>query len=248
MDLKGKGRGWGVALEPWAGLILGLKFLVPMLEIHIVCKVLSIIYCHYRDRNCVYLWKWSNLVSRHFRSPESLICSCYIAATYVCFLNCISKTECSGLTGCVLDFGLSKESIDHENKAYSFCGTVEYMAPEVVNRRGHTHSADWWSYGVLMVSGVPYWARSCRFCAFTHCSWADGFVFCLQFEMLTGTLPFQGKDRKETMNMILKWVPGSSVYNFSISTLQEEKKSLICWTHCNHSNDHDWHTVACSMG
>uniref|UniRef100_A0A8C9VYK5 non-specific serine/threonine protein kinase n=1 Tax=Scleropages formosus TaxID=113540 RepID=A0A8C9VYK5_SCLFO len=72
------------------------------------------------------------------------------------------------------DFGLSKESIDHENKAYSFCGTVEYMAPEVVNRRGHTQSADWWSYGVLM------------------------------FEMLTGTLPFQGKDRKETMTMILK--------------------------------------------
>ncbi|XP_052398719.1 ribosomal protein S6 kinase alpha-3 isoform X5 [Carassius gibelio] len=72
------------------------------------------------------------------------------------------------------DFGLSKESIDHENKAYSFCGTVEYMAPEVVNRRGHTYSADWWSYGVLM------------------------------FEMLTGTLPFQGKDRKDTMTMILK--------------------------------------------
>uniref|UniRef100_H3A9Q1 non-specific serine/threonine protein kinase n=1 Tax=Latimeria chalumnae TaxID=7897 RepID=H3A9Q1_LATCH len=72
------------------------------------------------------------------------------------------------------DFGLSKESIDHERKAYSFCGTVEYMAPEVVNRRGHTQSADWWSFGVLM------------------------------FEMLTGTLPFQGKDRKETMTMILK--------------------------------------------
>lgn len=49
------------------------------------------------------------------------------------------------------DFGLSKESIDHEKKAYSFCGTVEYMAPEVVNRRGHTQSADWWSFGVLMV-------------------------------------------------------------------------------------------------
>uniref|UniRef100_A0A670IEK3 non-specific serine/threonine protein kinase n=2 Tax=Podarcis muralis TaxID=64176 RepID=A0A670IEK3_PODMU len=72
------------------------------------------------------------------------------------------------------DFGLSKESIDHEKKAYSFCGTVEYMAPEVVNRRGHTQSADWWSFGVLM------------------------------FEMLTGTLPFQGKDRKETMTLILK--------------------------------------------
>uniref|UniRef100_A0A7N8YQL0 non-specific serine/threonine protein kinase n=1 Tax=Mastacembelus armatus TaxID=205130 RepID=A0A7N8YQL0_9TELE len=77
---------------------------------------------------------------------------------------------------CVLctDFGLSKESVDADKKAYSFCGTVEYMAPEVVNRRGHTQSADWWSLGVLM------------------------------FEMLTGTLPFQGKDRNETMNMILK--------------------------------------------
>uniref|UniRef100_A0A2K6F1I6 non-specific serine/threonine protein kinase n=1 Tax=Propithecus coquereli TaxID=379532 RepID=A0A2K6F1I6_PROCO len=74
----------------------------------------------------------------------------------------------------VVDFGLSKESVDQEKKAYSFCGTVEYMAPEVVNRRGHSQSADWWSYGVLM------------------------------FEMLTGTLPFQGKDRNETMNMILK--------------------------------------------
>ena len=38
-----------------------------------------------------------------------------------------------------------------ENKTFSFCGTVEYMAPEVVNRKGHDSSADWWSYGVLMV-------------------------------------------------------------------------------------------------
>lgn len=61
------------------------------------------------------------------------------------------------------DFGLSKEAIDHEKKAYSFCGTVEYMAPEVVNRQGHTHSADWWSYGVLMVSaqtGVKHSAHA----------------------------------------------------------------------------------------
>ncbi|XP_042570844.1 ribosomal protein S6 kinase alpha-3 [Cyprinus carpio] len=77
------------------------------------------------------------------------------------------------------DFGLSKESIDHENKAYSFCGTVEYMAPEVVNRRGHTYSADF-----IFVYMFP--------------------LKVISFEMLTGTLPFQGKDRKETMTMILK--------------------------------------------
>lgn len=50
------------------------------------------------------------------------------------------------------DFGLSKESIFEEKKTFSFCGTVEYMAPEVVNRKGHGTAADWWSYGVLMVS------------------------------------------------------------------------------------------------
>ena len=49
------------------------------------------------------------------------------------------------------DFGLSKESIFDEKKTFSFCGTVEYMAPEVVNRKGHGTPADWWSYGVLMV-------------------------------------------------------------------------------------------------
>ncbi|KAG1714899.1 Ribosomal protein S6 kinase alpha-1 [Nymphon striatum] len=71
------------------------------------------------------------------------------------------------------DFGLSKEALV-EKKAYSFCGTVEYMAPEVVNRKGHTTAADWWSFGVLM------------------------------FEMLTGVLPFQGANRKDTMTQILK--------------------------------------------
>ena len=73
------------------------------------------------------------------------------------------------------DFGLSKESFEYEKKkAESFCGTVEYMAPEVVSRKGHDHVCDWWSFAVLM------------------------------YEMLTGQLPFTGKDRKDTMQMILK--------------------------------------------
>lgn len=73
------------------------------------------------------------------------------------------------------DFGLSKQPLEKEKSmAYSFCGTVEYMAPEIVNKRGHSFAADWWSFGVLM------------------------------FEMLTGTLPFQGANSKETMTQILK--------------------------------------------
>ncbi|XP_076230989.1 ribosomal protein S6 kinase alpha-5 isoform X2 [Calliopsis andreniformis] len=54
------------------------------------------------------------------------------------------------------DFGLSKEFLPHERdsnaRAYSFCGTIEYMAPEVVRggSAGHDIAVDWWSVGVLI--------------------------------------------------------------------------------------------------
>ena len=63
------------------------------------------------------------------------------------------------------DFGLSK-IIDkkNSNKSYTICGTVQYLAPEIISGEGYNESVDWWSLGVLM------------------------------FEMLTGKLPFKFKD------------------------------------------------------
>ncbi|KAG1684015.1 Ribosomal protein S6 kinase alpha-5 [Nymphon striatum] len=49
------------------------------------------------------------------------------------------------------DFGLSKELLPHEKATYSTCGTIDYMAPEVVRggSSGHSMAVDWWSVGVL---------------------------------------------------------------------------------------------------
>jgi serine/threonine protein kinase len=48
------------------------------------------------------------------------------------------------------DFGLSKENIQGDNLARSFCGTQEYLAPEVLNKLGYGKSCDFWSFGCLL--------------------------------------------------------------------------------------------------
>lgn len=71
------------------------------------------------------------------------------------------------------DFGLAKE-FDENTRSNSMCGTVEYMAPEIVQGRGHDKAADWWSVGILL------------------------------FEMLTGKPPFFGGNRDKIQQKIVK--------------------------------------------
>ena len=47
------------------------------------------------------------------------------------------------------DFGMAKILKENE-KAMSFCGTPEYLAPEIITGEGHNKSCDWWSFGILM--------------------------------------------------------------------------------------------------
>lgn len=55
------------------------------------------------------------------------------------------------------DFGLAK-SLVGDQLAMSFCGTPEYLSPEIIKNEGHNASADWWTIGILvyeMVVGFP---------------------------------------------------------------------------------------------
>jgi serine/threonine protein kinase len=61
------------------------------------------------------------------------------------------------------DFGLSKEGVLDVNKgAKSFCGSIAYLAPEMLRRVGHGKSVDWYLLGVLLyemlVGSPPYFS------------------------------------------------------------------------------------------
>ena len=64
------------------------------------------------------------------------------------------------------DFGLSKEGIMDNFSAKSFCGSVAYLAPEILKREGHGKSVDWYLLGVLlyqMLIGFPPYYHKNKF-------------------------------------------------------------------------------------
>ncbi|CAH8443515.1 unnamed protein product [Heterobilharzia americana] len=71
------------------------------------------------------------------------------------------------------DFGLCKEGMGPDDRTSTFCGTPEFLAPEVLTDSSYTRAVDWWGLGVLI------------------------------FEMLVGECPFPGESEEEIFDSIV---------------------------------------------
>ena len=84
------------------------------------------------------------------------------------------------LIGCdgylvVVDFGFAKIiDVEANEKTFTLCGSAEYLAPEVIVRRGHDCSVDYWSLGIIV------------------------------YELMFGSTPFYSEDHRDIFKNILK--------------------------------------------
>ena len=71
----------------------------------------------------------------------------------------------------IIDYGLAK-MLKSDELAMSYCGTPEYLAPEMISHAGHDKTVDWWAVGILI------------------------------YEMLIGVTPFFNRNRQVLMSKI----------------------------------------------
>lgn len=95
------------------------------------------------------------------------------------------------------DFGLARH-LEGNEQSYSFCGTPEYLAPEIIQKLGHGPAVDWWTLG------------------------------CLLYEISIGTPPYQNENRNLLGKMILNESPlfpsesQKKKYHIQMSVQQED--------------------------
>lgn len=101
----------------------------------------------------------------------------------------------------IADFGLSKPQIGRDEKAHSFCGSPEYMAPEMLEKKGHNRTVDFYCLGALL------------------------------YELLTGLPPYYSTDTQQIYDNIVKsplTFPQDVRWHLEPSCRSRRRSSICC--------------------